>query len=274
MIKENFEQVKLTHPLVHNITNYVTVNDCANVILAAGGSPIMADDEAEVEEITAICSSLNINIGTLNNRTIASMIKAGKHANKLNHPVVLDPVGVGASTLRTETANRLLEEVKFDVIRGNISEIKTLAIGSGSTQGVDASALDKVTKENLSEVVTFVRTFAKETKAVIVITGEMDIISDEETTYLVTNGHSMMSDISGTGCMLSAILATYIGANQSMKVEAATTAVCLMGLAGELAKKSLKEIEGNTTYRDRIMDMIYTMTGEKLESGAKYEQYK
>ena len=111
-------------PLVHNITNYVTVNDCANILLACGGSPIMSDDEGDVEDITAICGGLNINIGTLNRNTIPSMFLAGKRANALNHPVLLDPVGAGASKLRTETAAGLIKEVQFAVIRGNISEIK------------------------------------------------------------------------------------------------------------------------------------------------------
>lgn len=120
-MKTYLENIKKKSPLIHNITNYVTVNDCANITLACGASPIMADDQDEVEEITSICSGLNINIGTLNGRTIEAMILAGKKANALNHPVVLDPVGAGASTLRTKTALRLLDEVKFTVIRGNIS---------------------------------------------------------------------------------------------------------------------------------------------------------
>ena len=147
MFAECFENVRSTCPLIHNITNYVTVNDCANMVLACGASPIMADDAAEVEDITTICGGLNINIGTLNSRTITSMLLAGKKANLLGHPVVLDPVGAGASQLRTDTANRLLREVKFTVIRGNISEVKTLASGAGTTKGVDADVADKVTEE-------------------------------------------------------------------------------------------------------------------------------
>ena len=123
------ENVRRNMHLIHNITNYVTVNDVANVLLACGASPIMSDDKEEVEEITSICKGLNINIGTLNHRTIPSMLLAGKKANELSHPVVLDPVGAGASSLRTETALRLIREIRFDVIRGNISEIKSLALG-------------------------------------------------------------------------------------------------------------------------------------------------
>ena len=133
MFQEMLENVRGKCPLIHNITNYVTVNDCANIVLACGASPIMSDDQSEVEEITTICGGLNINIGTLNKRTIESMFLAGKRANALNHPAVLDPVGAGASRLRTDTANRLMQEVRFDAVRGNISEIKTLCTGSGST---------------------------------------------------------------------------------------------------------------------------------------------
>ena len=141
MFKECLENVRKNVPLVHNITNYVTVNDVANVLLACGGSPIMSDDIDDVVDITSICGGLNINIGTLNTRTIESMVIVGKKANELHHPVVLDPVGVGASTLRTQTALKLLKEIQFSVIRGNISEIKTLAYGSGTTKGVDADAV-------------------------------------------------------------------------------------------------------------------------------------
>ena len=145
------ENVRKTVPLVHNITNYVTVNDVANVLLACGGSPIMSDDREDVEDITSICGGLNINIGTLNQNTIPSMFLAGKKANELGHPVLLDPVGAGASKLRTETALKLMEELKLTVIRGNISEIKTLAFGSGSTKGVDADVADAVTEETLED---------------------------------------------------------------------------------------------------------------------------
>ena len=165
MIKVCFENVKAKTPLVHNITNYVTVNDVANVLLACGGSPIMADDIDDVEDITGICGGLNINIGTLNKNTIPSMLAAGKKANELGHAVLLDPVGAGASRLRTETAMKLLNEIKFDVIRGNISEIKTLAFGSGSTKGVDADVADAVTEDTLDQAVDFVKKFAGKTSA-------------------------------------------------------------------------------------------------------------
>lgn len=271
MLKEMFENVGSVCPLIHNITNYVTVNDCANILLACGGSPIMSDDEEEVKEITTICGGLNINIGTLNKRTIKSMFLAGKKANELNHPVLLDPVGAGASKLRTETACDLLDEIKFACVRGNISEIKTLASGSGTTKGVDADAADKVTEDNLDEVISFAKAFSKSTGAVVAITGAIDIVADAEKAYCIRNGHPMMSTITGTGCQLSAMTSAFIVANQKNPLEAVVAAVCAMGYAGELAYDRLSEKDGNSTYRNYIIDAIFNMTGEQLEKGAKYE---
>ncbi len=270
-MKKCMENVRAKAPLIHNITNYVTVNDCANVVLACGASPIMSDDKGEVEEITTICGGLNINIGTLNSRTIESMILAGKKANELGHPVVLDPVGAGASRLRTETAMRLMEEVTFTVIRGNVSEIKTLVGNAAATQGVDANVADKVTEENLNEAVAFAKAFAEKTGAVIAITGEIDIVSDGKTAYCIRNGHPMMSAITGTGCQLSAMTAAYVTANPEESLKAAAAAVCAMGLAGEIALARMKTLDGNSSYRNYIIDAIYNLTPEQLEEGAKYE---
>ena len=136
------EKVREQAPLVHNITNYVTVNDCANAVLAIGGSPIMADDIGEAEDITAISSALVLNMGTLNQRTIASMLAAGKKANKMGIPVVFDPVGAGASALRNDTAKKVLEQVKISILRGNLSEISFVAGMEASTKGVDSSEKD------------------------------------------------------------------------------------------------------------------------------------
>ena len=212
MFAQIFENVRRKAPLIHNITNYVTVNDCANMLLACGGSPIMADEQDEAVEITAICGGLNINIGTLNQRTIPAMFAAGKRANELGHTVVLDPVGAGASGLRTDTAVQLLEKIQFSVIRGNISEIKTLAFGSGTTKGVDADVADRITEENLDEAVDFAREFAHRTGAVVAITGAIDIVADGERAFCIRNGHPMMSSITGTGCQLSALTAAFVTA--------------------------------------------------------------
>ena len=271
MFSKILSNVREKCPLIHNITNYVTVNDVANILLACGGSPIMSDDEGEVEEITAICGGLNINIGTLNKNTIPSMFLAGKKANELGHKVLLDPVGAGASALRTNTALDLLKKVKFDVIRGNISEIKTLAVGSGTTKGVDADVSDAVTEENLNKSIAFAKDLAAKTGTVIAITGAIDLVCDSEKCYVIRNGRAEMGKITGTGCQLSGMTAAFITANPDNILEATAAAVCAMGLAGQLAWEKMQDGDGNSTYRNRIIDAIYNMTGKELEEGAIYE---
>ena len=271
MLGAYLDRVRATTPLIHNITNYVTVNDVANVLLACGGSPIMADEPAEAEDITAICGGLNINIGTLNCRTIDGMLRAGKKAAALGHPILLDPVGAGASTLRTDTALQLMKELPFTVIRGNISEIKTLALGSGSTKGVDADVADKVTEETLEEAIQFVKGFAARTGAVIAVTGAIDLVGDKDRCFVIRNGRPEMGLITGTGCQLSALAAAFVVASPDNALEATAAAVCTMGLAGELAWARMAEGDGNATYRNRIIDAVYNMDGKALEQGAKYE---
>ncbi len=271
VLKTMLENVRAKSPLVHNITNYVTVNDVANVLLAAGGSPIMSDDADDVEDITSICGGLNINIGTLNKNTIPSMFLAGKKANALGHIVLLDPVGAGASRLRTDTANRLMQEVRFDAVRGNISEIKTLCTGSGSTKGVDADAVDAVTEANLDNGVQLVKAFAAQTGCIIAVTGAIDLVSDGERCWCIRNGRAEMSRITGTGCQLSALMTAFLVANPDRKLDAAAAAVCMMGLAGEIGWANMQPGDGNSTYRNRIIDAIFNMTGDALEEGAKYE---
>ena len=271
VLKTMLENVRAKTPLVHNITNYVTVNDVANVLLAAGGSPIMSDDADDVEDITSICGGLNINIGTLNKNTIPSMFLAGKKANELGRIVLLDPVGAGASRLRTDTANRLMQEVRFDAVRGNISEIKTLCTGSGSTKGVDADAVDAVTEANLDDGVQLVKTFAAQTGCIIAVTGAIDLVSDGARCLCIRNGRAEMSRITGTGCQLSALMTAFLVANPDRKLDAAAAAVCMMGLAGEIGWANMQPGDGNSTYRNRIIDAIFNMTGDALEEGAKYE---
>ena len=271
MLKTCCENVRKNVPLVHNITNYVTVNDVANVILACGGSPIMSDEPEDVVDITSICGSLNINIGTLHKSSIEAMYLAGKRANELGHPILLDPVGAGASTLRTNTAVGLMKELKLTVIRGNISEIKTLALGSGTTKGVDADVADKVTDETLDDSIRFVKNFAKESGSIVAVTGAIDLVSDGEKCYVIRNGRPEMGQITGTGCQLSGMMTAFVAANPDNQLEAAAAAVCMMGLAGEIGWSRMVEGDGNSTYRNRIIDAIYNMTGEILEKGAKYE---
>ena len=270
-LKELMDNVRAKTPLVHNITNYVTVNDCANILLACGASPIMSDEEEDVSDITSICGGLNINIGTLNKNTIPSMFIAGRRSNELGHPVLLDPAGAGASAIRTGTASRLIDELSLAVIRGNISEIKALSQGSNTTKGVDADAADQVNESNIDSVTAFVSGFAKKTGAVVAVTGATDIITDGDRICCIKNGDPLMSRVTGTGCMLSAMTTAYVVANPDSVYEAVCAAIMAMGQAGETAKARLSEMDGNASYRNYIIDAICNMSGEQLERGAKYE---
>ena len=299
MINPIFENVRKKSPLIHTITNYVTANDCANMLLACGASPIMADDVEEAVEITGLCHGLTINLGTLNQNKISSILSAGKRANELGHPVILDPVGIGASKLRTETALRLIKEVSFSVIRANISEMKVLISGikneektsnegstkdgktsnegsmeGGKTRGVDADISDQITEENLAEAVLFAQAAARKLGAVVAISGAIDIVADQEKAYCIRNGHPMMRLVTGTGCQLSALTAAFAAANPNMPLEAAAAAVCAMGVCGEIGCRRLSEMDGNASYRNYIIDAMYHLTPERLEKEARYEVYE
>ena len=263
MFSPFLERVYARAPLVHAITNYVTINDCANVLLACGASPIMADDPGEVAEITATCAGLVLNLGTLHQHTIPAMVSAGQTANALGHPVVLDPVGVGASALRTDTARMLLEKVCFSVIRGNVSEIKALALGHSHAHGVDASGAD--VGDPLEQTLALAQTLARQQGAVVAITGATDVVTDGSRTYCIHNGHPFLSRVTGTGCMLSALIGAYVSASPQQVLEATAAAVCTMGVCGELAFARMTPQDGNGSYKTYLMDALCTLTGEELE---------
>lgn len=271
MLGKYIENVRKNTPLVHNITNYVTVNDVANIILACGGSPIMSDEPSDVEDITSICGGLNINIGTLNKNSIEGMFKAGKKSEELKHIILLDPVGAGASKLRTNTALELMKNLNLTAIRGNISEIKTLALGSNTTKGVDADISDAVTEETLESSIKFVKEFSKKINTLVAVTGAIDLVSDGERCFVIRNGSKHMSKITGTGCQLSGMMTAFLVANPENKLEAMAASICAMGIAGEIGWNNMKEGEGNSTYRNRIIDAIYNMDSETLSKEAKYE---
>jgi hydroxyethylthiazole kinase len=242
------------------------------MVLACGGSPIMADDINEVEEIISICNALVINIGTLNERTVAAMIKTGKKANALGRPVILDPVGAGASSLRTNTVFELLKAVQFSVIRGNVSEIKTIDLGSGTTKGVDADISDAVNDDNLDQMVDFAKALSEKTGAVIAITGAIDIVADRQKALIIRNGHGMMSRITGTGCMLTTVIGSYCGANPDDLLNATAAAVSCMGLCGELAYEKVQMNKaGTSSFRTFLIDAMSLMNLETLKGGMKVE---
>lgn len=196
---------------------------------------------------------------------------SGKEANKNGIPTVLDPVGAGASALRTDTAKELIEKISFSVIKGNASEIKILASGCGAAKGVDVSETDVVTKDNVGEAVGLAKEFAKKTSAVVVVTGKTDIVTDGDKVFLIENGNGLMGKVTGCGCMLSALIGAFAAANQDNVFVATATAVCLMGLCGEKAFERMGESDGNSSYRDYIIDAVFGLDGETLERGAKYE---
>lgn len=231
----------------------------------------MSDEPEDVEDITSICGGLNINIGTLHLSSIEAMRRAGRRANELGHILLLDPVGAGASRLRTETAAGLVDQLHCNVIRGNVSELKALALGSTTTKGVDADAADAVSEENLGAMVDFTKNYARQTGSVIAITGAIDLVADGERCYCIRNGRPEMGRITGTGCQLSGVMTAYLVANPEHPLEAAAAATVLMGYAGEVGWSHMQEGDGNSTYRGRIIDAIYNMTGEALEAGAQVE---
>ncbi|QKF65302.1 hydroxyethylthiazole kinase [Campylobacter corcagiensis] len=265
------QNLRAKNPLIHCITNYVTVNDVANAIIACGASPIMADDINEVAEITKISDALVINLGTLNERTVKSMKASLKQANLDDKITVLDPVGASVSKFRSSVAKELLKEFRFSVIKGNLSEIKFLNDLKSSSKGVDISDKDK--DESLENIAFIARNLATKTGAIIVITGQTDIISDENTTYICKNGNSMMAEFSGSGCILAGLIAAFVCANKDMPLKAALMAVCCNGVAGDLAKqKNVLTKVGNMTFKQNLIDEIYKMSDDKIEDLAKFEE--
>lgn len=259
------KEVRQSKPLIHQITNYVTVNDCANVTLAVGASPIMADAIEEAAAITAIASALVLNMGTLNQRTIESMLAAGKQANESGVPVVLDPVGVGASSFRNQAAEKILAQVKCSVIRGNISEIRFIAGQEAATKGVDASASDL--EEGLQGGIDTAKSLADRLDCVIAITGAPDIISDSKRTLCIENGHKKLGSITGTGCMCTSLVGSFCGVTPDYLMAAVSGILC-MGIAGEAAFENAGQ-KGNGSYHVALLDEISKLTPDTIHTRAK-----
>ncbi|MDY5612495.1 hydroxyethylthiazole kinase [Dysosmobacter sp.] len=259
-------------PLVQCITNFVTVNDCANIVLAAGGTPSMADDVREAAEAVGGAAALVCNLGAI--AAVDAMLSAGRAANELGKPVILDPVAAGNTALRRAESDRLLEGVKFAVIRGNASEIRALARRERAGSGVDVSSEDAVTEENLPRTVETARLLAKQSGAVAAVSGPIDVVTDGERTVLLRNGCATMARITGSGCMLTAMLGAFCGADPQHPFEAACAAVAAMGVAGDLAEaQRLQNGTGNATFRTDLIDAVFNLTEEQLNGGVRYEIY-
>jgi len=248
--------VRTCKPLVHHITNYISINDCANVTLAIGASPIMANDPAEVEEVVSQSAALVLNLGTPNTRMLESMLLAGRKANSMGIPVVLDPVGVGFTAARTRTVEQLLMLVQLSAVRGNMAEIQRLSGIDSAMIGIDSMA----SVENGSEVA---RLAAQKLGCVVAATGETDFISDGRTVCLVENGDVMLSRITGSGCMATSLVASCCGA-MGASLTAVTAGVSFMGIAGEMARISLRSGEGLGTFRIRLIDALGNLTGKDV----------
>ena len=264
-----WDRVREQRPLVHHLTNYVTVNDVANITLAAGASPVMADCAEEVAEITRLSQGLCLNIGTINERVQSSMLLAAQEAATLGHSILLDPVGAGASALRTKAAREIMAMGKVTALRGNVSEIKSLLKEDSHVQGVDAG---DCLPESTEEAAHWAMTASRSLQSVIAVTGKVDLVADAEKCFAIYNGRPEMSRITGTGCQCSALAAAALAAGSEPLI-AAAAAVMAMGLAGEIAYSRLQAGEGNSTYRNRIIDAIYHLSGQELAEGARYEIY-
>jgi len=250
---ELMKLVRRKRPLVHQITNNVTVNDCANITLCAGGSPVMAEAADEAEQMVQHASALVLNIGTLMNETIKAMIIAGKAANKKGIPVILDPVGAGATKYRMDTVRKILKEVKVSIIKGNAGEIGALAGAGGKVRGVDSDGLEGDPAEAC-------KALSKMTGATIVMTGAVDIITDGKRVAVVNNGHEMMSSVSGTGCMAGAVIGCYAGCSDDMLV-ASAAALAVFCIAGN---KAAKRSKGPGTFIMNLKDEMVNLTPEEV----------
>ncbi len=257
-LNKDLQQLREKAPLVHSITNYVVMNSTANALLSIGASPVMAHELREMEEMASIASALVLNIGTLSERWIEAMHIAGKTAKSKNKPIVLDPVGAGATTLRTQTTKDLIESSSPQIIRGNASEILAVAKAKMSTKGVDSTA-------SAEEAVEVAKEFAKDTDSIISISGKTDYITDGNTLHKVENGHPLMGKITGTGCTATVLIAAFSAINNDY-LTAATEAMTVMGIAGEMAAE---ETDAPGTFQIKFLDALYKINQEEIKNKLK-----
>ena len=268
-IDTTLKNIQEKNALTHCITNSVTINDCANAVLAIGGSPFMAEDAEELEEVVTIADVLVINIGKLSKNQIESMKISAKTANATDTPIILDPVGVGVTELRNKTTLDLIDNYDITAIRGNISEIKAIAklVGvldeSNTAKGVDVNIDDIITEENLKANGNIICELANKLNTVILASGPLDILSDGETTVVINNGDDMMPLITGSGCMLSSIVGSCIGG--STPFDGSLVAILAMNIAGEKARAKVEEKdEGTGPFRAYLIDYLYKTNSETL----------
>ena len=260
-LKSLLERLRKERPLVHNITNYVVMNFTANTLLAMGASPVMAHAVAEVEEMVSLARAFVINIGTLSQHWIEAMLKGGKRANALDIPVILDPVGSGATSLRTRTFQMMARELKLAVVRGNASEVLSYGSEAVRTKGVEAI-------HSVEQAAAAARETASRTGAVVAITGAVDVITDGDRVIHCRNGHPLLGMVTGTGCAATTAIAAFAGITPD-PLEAAAAGLAFFGLAGEVAAQKAR---APGSYQAALLDALYEITPDQLQAGAKLER--
>ena len=255
---EVIARVRSRRPLIHHITNFVVMNATANITLCMGALPVMAQAKEEVEEMVAAASALVLNLGTLWPEQVDAMVVAGRRANQLSIPIVLDPVGSGATQLRTKSAHRLLEELSITVVRGNVAEVAALAGMEAMIRGVESM-------ESPGEASAVALRFARRFRCVTAVTGPIDVITDGVRLIRVANGHPMMSTVTGTGCMATSVVAACAGVEKDPTM-AAVAALAAYGLAGQIAAK---QAQGPGTFQIHLYDALANLTEDELREGAK-----
>jgi len=253
--------IRQRRPLVHQITNYVVMNETANATLALGALPVMAHAIEEVEEMASVAGALVLNIGTLSEHWIEAMLLAAKAANGAGVPVVLDPVGAGATKLRTETAKRILAEAEITVVRGNAAEVATLAGRQAEIRGVESIGASDSGAE-------LARAAASELGCVVAVTGPVDHVSDGDRVIAVANGHELLGTVTGTGCMASAITGCFLAVARDRPLEAAAEALVVFGLAGEDAAQGAS---GPGSFHVNLYDALYNLDSWKLDERARVD---
>ncbi|WP_175413142.1 hydroxyethylthiazole kinase [Clostridium sp. AWRP] len=261
-IKRN---VKIKKPLIHYITNPISINDCANAMLAIGAKPIMAEHPLEVSEITSASNALGVNLGNITDVRMKSMLISGKTAFKERIPQVIDLVGVGCSKLRFNYAKKFISQCHPDVIKGNLSEIRAICGIESNAKGIDAGECDRITDDNFDENIEIVKKLSLRTNSVIAATGAVDVITNGSQTYLIKNGCEMLSMVTGTGCMVTALIASYIS---SLDIFGGTIlAVSLMGICGELSQHTT----GIGSFRTDLIDNLFTISDNTITNKIKCE---
>ncbi|KUP22220.1 hydroxyethylthiazole kinase [Paenibacillus sp. DMB5] len=257
-------KVRELNPLVHNITNIVVANFSANGLLALGASPFMADAREEVADVAAMSGAVVLNIGTLNEQAINSMILAGQSANTHGVPLVLDPVGAGATAYRSEVTQKLVQSMQLTALRGNVAEVANVAGESWASKGVDAGAGE-------GDVLALAKKAAKKLGCVVIVTGREDVITDGRRTFVASNGHPVLTKVTGTGCLLSAVTGAFLAASEGAWLEAAAEAISFYGVAAEIAAERT-EGQGPGAFQIEFLNQLSAVTPEIYSQRSRIEQ--